>query len=136
MPGGDKYVVKALKYNGVILHAFSLGVGDDKRADAHNYLSDGSGMTQEFLADGETLMMTSSTVMGAKSLSFKLGEAIDSITLERKVKVTFSVDGEKLVEKQSGDGFECQHVRQGSGNTLTMTLTGGGHTCIRTFVKL
>ncbi|XP_052802347.1 fatty acid-binding protein, heart-like [Mya arenaria] len=106
-------------------------VGDDKRADAHKHLSDGSGMTQEFSADE-----TSTTVMGAKSLTFKLGEAIDSITLDgRKVKVVFSVDGEKLVEKQSEDGFECQHVRQGSGDTLTMILTGGGQTCIRTFVK-
>ncbi|WAR01091.1 FABP1-like protein [Mya arenaria] len=114
----------------------AIGVGDDKRVDAHKYLSDGSGMTQEFSADGDTWTMTSSTVMGAKSLTFKLGEAIDSVTLDgRNVKMTFSVDGDKLVEKQSGDGFECQHVRQGSGDKLTMTLTGGGQTCIRTFVK-
>ena len=34
--------------------------------------------------------------------------------------VVFSVDGDSLVEKQTGDGFECTHVRQGAGDTLTM----------------
>jgi len=36
------------------------------------------------------------------------------------LQVTFSVDGDKLVEHQKGDGFECSHVRHGAGDTLTM----------------
>ena len=36
--------------------------------------------------------------------------------------VVFSVDGDSLVEKQKGDGFECTHVRTGSGNKLNMVI--------------
>ncbi|XP_053376662.1 fatty acid-binding protein, brain-like isoform X2 [Mercenaria mercenaria] len=75
----------------------ATGVSEEKRADAHKYLSTGSNLTQEFIAN---------------------------------------VDGDSLVENQKGDGFECTHVRKGNGNTLTMTLTGGGQTCIRTFSKV
>lgn len=35
----------------------------------------------------------------------------------------FTIDGDSLVEKQTGGGFECTHVRKGDGNTLNM-VTG------------
>ena len=34
--------------------------------------------------------------------------------------VTFTIDGDSLVEKQKADGFECTHVRKGDGTTLVM----------------
>ena len=64
------------------------GVSDEKRADAHKYLSDGSDMSQEFAADGDNWSITTVTVMGEKTLKFKLGDAIDSMTLDgRSIKV-------------------------------------------------
>lgn len=65
-----------------------LGVSEEKRADAHKYLSDGSNMTQEFSADGDNWTLTTTTVMGEKSVPFTLGQELDSMTLDgRKIKV-------------------------------------------------
>lgn len=115
----------------------AIGVTDEKRADAHKYLSDGSDMTQAFSADGNNWTMVTSTVMGEREFTFTLGQEKDSMTLDgRAIKVTFTVDGDNLVETQKGDGFECKHVRSGSGDTLTMTLTGNGVMCTRTFSRV
>ncbi|XP_053376661.1 fatty acid-binding protein, heart-like isoform X1 [Mercenaria mercenaria] len=115
----------------------ATGVSEEKRADAHKYLSTGSNLTQEFIANGNNWTVTTSTAVGERSIAFAIGNELDSMTLDdRKIKVVFTVDGDSLVENQKGDGFECTHVRKGNGNTLTMTLTGGGQTCIRTFSKV
>lgn len=115
----------------------AIGVADDKRADAHKLLSTGSNMTQEFTADGDNWTMSTNTAAGERSFSFTIGKELDSMTLDgRKIKVVFTIDGDSLVEKQTGDGFECTHVRKGEGDTLTMTLTGGGQTCIRKFSRV
>jgi len=64
------------------------GVGDEQRAIAHKVLSDGSDMTQEFVASGDKWTMTTTTAMGAKSQEFTLGQEFDSATLDgRPVKV-------------------------------------------------
>lgn len=115
----------------------AIGVSDEKRAEAHKFLSDGSGMTQEFKADGDKWTQVTTTAAGVREVTFTIGQETDSMTLDgRKVKVVFTIDGDSLLEKQTGDGFECTHVRKGDGNTLTMTLTGGGQTCIRKFSKV
>lgn len=115
----------------------AIGVSDEKRAEAHQFLSDGSGMTQEFRADGDNWTQITTTAAGERDFHFTIGQEADSLTLDgRKVKVVFTIDGDSLVEKQTGGGFECTHVRKGDGNTLNMTLTGGGQTCVRTFTKV
>ncbi|KAH3887575.1 fatty acid-binding protein, heart-like [Dreissena polymorpha] len=114
----------------------AIGVADEKRAEAHKFLSDGSNMTQEISDNAGTWSIKTTTVAGEKTLTFKLGEGLDTMTLDgRKIKVVFSVDGDKLVETQTGDGFQCTHVRHGDVNTLTITLTGGGQTCTRKYIK-
>lgn len=40
----------------------------------------------------------------------------------------FTVDGDSLVEKQTGDGFDCTHVRKGEGDSLTMVRILDGTT--------
>lgn len=115
----------------------AIGVPDDKRADAHKLLSVGSNMTQEFKADGDNWTLITCTAAGERSFSFTIGKELDSMTLDgRKMKVVFTIDGDTLIEKQTGDCFECTHIRKGDGNTLTMTLTGGGQSCTRTFSKV
>ncbi|XP_060556999.1 sodium/calcium exchanger regulatory protein 1-like [Ruditapes philippinarum] len=115
----------------------AIGVPDDKREIALKFLSAGSGMTQEFKVDGDNWTLTTVTAAGEKSFSFTIGKEENSMTLDgRNMKVTFTIDGDSLVEKQKGDTFECTHVRKSDGNTLTMTLTGGGQTCVRKFVKV
>ncbi|KAH3887577.1 sodium/calcium exchanger regulatory protein 1-like [Dreissena polymorpha] len=114
----------------------AIGVSDEKRLDAHKFLSDGSNMTQEISDNGGSWSIKTTTAAGEKTITFKLGEELDTMTLDgRNIKVLFSADGDKLVENQTGNGFQCKHVRHGDGNTLTMILTGGGQTCIRTYVK-
>lgn len=45
-------------------------------------------MTQEFSADGDNWTLTTTTVMGEKSVPFTLGQELDSMTLDgRKIKV-------------------------------------------------
>lgn len=115
----------------------AIGVSDDKREIAHKYLSDGSNMTQEFAADGDKWTIKTCTVMGEKTVTFTLGKELESETLDgRKVKIVFTTDGDSLVEKQIGDGFECTHVRQGLGGILTTNLIGNHQTCVRKFVKM
>lgn len=115
----------------------AIGVSDEKRAEAHKFLSDGSGMTQEFKADGDKWTLITSTVAGERVSHFTIGQESDSMTLDgRNIKVVFTIEGDSLVEKQTGDGFECTHVRKGDGNILTMTLTGNGQTCVRTFSRV
>lgn len=115
----------------------AIGVAEERRAEAHKFLSDGSGMTQEFSAEGDNWTIVTSTGKGDREFKFTLGQEANSVTLDgRPIKVIFTVDGDSLVEKQTGDGFECTHVRKGSGNQLVMTLTGGGTTCTRTFSRV
>ncbi|XP_060571976.1 sodium/calcium exchanger regulatory protein 1-like [Ruditapes philippinarum] len=115
----------------------AIDVPEDKRANALKYLSAGSDMTQEFKADGDNWTMTTVSAAGEKTLSFTIGNVADSATLDgRPIKVLFTIDGDCLVEKQTADGFECSHVRKSDGNTLTMTLNGGGQTCTRKFSKV
>lgn len=115
----------------------AIGVSDEKRVEAHKFLSTGSNMTQEFKADGDNWTISTSTAAGERSLSFTIGMEQDSTTLDdRPIKVKFTIDGNSLVEKQTGNGFECTHVRNGEGDALTMILTGGGQTCIRKFSRI
>lgn len=116
----------------------AIGVSDENRAKALAVLSDGSGMTQEFKAEGDNWTLTTSTAAaGERIFQFTIGKEADSLTLDgRKIKALFTIDGDSLVEKQTGDGFECIHVRKGDGNKMTTTLTGGGQTCVRTFSKV
>ena len=76
--------------NGISCILFQ-GVAEDKRADAHKYLSDGSGMTQEFNADGDNWTIMSSTSKGGMEFKFTIGQETNSITLDgRPIKVSIA----------------------------------------------
>jgi len=64
------------------------GVSDEKRENAHKYLSEGSDMMQEFVANGDSWTMTTTTAVGAKTQAFTLGQEFESATLDgRPIKV-------------------------------------------------
>ena len=73
------------------------GVSEEWRDNAHKFLSDGSGMTQEFSADGDNWTITTSTGKGEREFKVTLGQEADSITLDgRPIKVRNIIYPSKL----------------------------------------
>ena len=71
-----------------LIHTLFTGVSDEKRADAHKFLSTGSDMSQEFKADGENWTLTTCSAGRELTVSFSIGKEFDSMTLDgRKIKV-------------------------------------------------
>ena len=61
----------------------------DRIPEANKFLSDGSGMTQEFSRDGNNWTMLTSTDKGGREFKFTLGQETDSVTLDgRPIKVS------------------------------------------------
>ena len=61
----------------------------DRIPEANRFLSDGSGMTQEFSRDGNNWTMVTSTAKGGREFKFTLGQETDSVTLDgRPIKVS------------------------------------------------
>ena len=60
----------------------------DRIAEANKFLSEGSGMTQEFSRDGNNWTLVTSTAIGDRESKFTLGQEADSVTLDgRPIKV-------------------------------------------------
>lgn len=116
----------------------AIGVDADKQADAQKFLGDGSKLTYDISNSGNDWVFKITTAAGEKEVKFTLGTEFDTTTLDgRPVKAVFSMDGDTLVEKQTGPSFETTNKRTVSGNTLTMVLTAGnGVSCTRKYKKL
>ncbi|KAJ8312430.1 hypothetical protein KUTeg_009803 [Tegillarca granosa] len=68
------------------------GIDEAKRKEAHKFLGDDSKMSYEISNSGDNWTF----------------------------KAVFSMDGDKLVEKQVGDGFTTENVRTASGDEMSM----------------
>lgn len=119
-------------------YMIALGIDEAKRIEAHKFLGDDSKMSYEISNSGDdwTFKVKTPTV-GERIVNFTLGQEFDSFTLDgRKIKAVFSLDGDKLVEKQTGDGFTTENVRTASGDEMSMTMTCNGVQCTRRYKKI
>ncbi|KAK6192552.1 hypothetical protein SNE40_004001 [Patella caerulea] len=115
----------------------AIGVSPENIDKAKKSLESNSKLVHEINGSGNSWSIKTTTNAGEKEIKFNLGEEFSTATLDgRPVKVTFSVDGDQLVEIQKGDGFETKNVRSVSGNELTAIMTGNGVQCTRKYKKI
>ncbi|GFO23095.1 fatty acid-binding protein [Plakobranchus ocellatus] len=94
---------------------------------AKKNLVGGAKVFQEISKNGTTWTVKVITVAGDKVDTYPEGKETKALTLDgRMVKVVYSLEGEELVEFQTGDGFTSRNVRRVSGDQMTMTFTANG----------
>jgi len=114
-----------------------VGVDEQKRQLALTALNTGAKVRQSISRDGNTWTVTVITAQGEKSDVYTEGTAVEGTTLDgRKVSVVYSMEGDDLVETQTGQGFVSKNVRRADGDTMTFTVTSGGVSCVRTYKKV
>ncbi|RUS84238.1 hypothetical protein EGW08_007990 [Elysia chlorotica] len=116
----------------------AVGVSQEKQGLAKKSLVGDAKVYQEISRDGTTWSVKVITVAGEKLDMYTEGQETETLTLDgRRVKVVYSLEGDKLVESQTGDGFTSRNVRQISGDQMTMTFTANGSvTSIRVYKKV
>lgn len=115
----------------------AIGVPDDRRQQAMQTLGDSSKMTYKISSDGDNWTFGVTTSAGSRDIKFTLGTEIDTTTLDgRPLKALYTLDGNKLTEKQTGPDFESVNVRTVDGDTMTMVMTGNGVSCTRKYKKI
>jgi len=115
----------------------AVGVDDAKRELALTALNTGAKVQQAISRDGNTWTVKIITAQGEKSDSYTERTPVDGATLDgRKVSVVYSLEGNELVESQTGQGFQSRNVRRVNGDSMTFTVTSGGVSCVRTYKKV
>ncbi|GAB1608903.1 sodium/calcium exchanger regulatory protein 1-like [Argonauta hians] len=118
----------------------AAGVSDENRAVANDKFSASSNLCQEIGQSGAEWSLKTITSLGERGNTFSLGQEFSSATLDgRPVKVTFSVEGDTLVERQVGDTATSTIKRYISGDSLVMTMVSSGApsvVCTRKYEKV
>ncbi|ESO94070.1 hypothetical protein LOTGIDRAFT_175527 [Lottia gigantea] len=115
----------------------AIGVTPENIEKATKALDANSKLTHEISGSGNSWSIKTTTIMGEKEIKFNLGEEFSTATLDgRPVKVTFTLEGDKLVEVQKGDGFESRNERSVSGGELVAIMSGNGVSCTRKYKKI
>ncbi|XP_077416095.1 fatty acid binding protein 7, brain, a [Vanacampus margaritifer] len=86
--------------------------------------------------DGDKVVVKTLSTFRNTELSAKLGEEFDELTPDdRKVKSTFTMEGDKFVQVQKWDGKETKFDREIKDGKMVMTLTFEGVQAVRTYEK-
>ncbi|KAM8833534.1 fatty acid binding protein 7, brain, a [Synchiropus picturatus] len=86
--------------------------------------------------DGDKVVVKTLSTFKNTEISAKLGEEFDETTPDdRRVKSTFSMDGDKFVHEQKWDGKQSTFVREIKDGKMVMTLTFEGVVAVRTYEK-
>ncbi|KAK3794651.1 hypothetical protein RRG08_003794 [Elysia crispata] len=102
----------------------AVGVSQEKQGLAQKSLVGNAKVYQEISKDGSTWSVKVITMAGEKLDKYPEGQETEALTLDgRKVKVVYTLEGDNLVESQTGDGFTSRNVRQVNGDQMTMTFT-------------
>jgi len=85
--------------------------------------------------DGDNWTLTSETTFKTAKVEFKLGVEFDETTADdRKMKTTFTLDGNSLIQDQKGD-IPSVITRAVSGNKMTVTCKAKDVVATRHYVK-
>ncbi|XP_037952337.1 probable fatty acid-binding protein [Teleopsis dalmanni] len=89
--------------------------------------------TVELVKDGDNYTFTTTSTFKTSAITFKLGEEFDEETLDgRKVKSVITMDGNKLIQEQTGDK-PTTIVREFTADELIVTLTIGDIKSVRVY---
>lgn len=67
---------------------------------------------------------------------FKIGEEFEEHKADgSKGKSTFTIEGDKLIQKSDNNGKDYYTTREVEGDKLKVTVKAGNVTCIRTYVR-
>lgn len=94
---------------------------------------------EEWSVEGDDWSVAILSTFKEKRLKFKIGQEFDDETLDgRKVKTTFTLDGEKLVQTQVGQPHDCVITRQVCDGILVATYNIPDipeATCVRKYTR-
>jgi hypothetical protein len=85
--------------------------------------------------DGDKWTLKSETLVKSTSVEFKLGEEFDETTADdRKMKTTFTLEGNKLTQDQKGE-IPSVITREVNGDTMTVLCKAKDVTATRVYKK-
>ncbi|XP_008397974.1 fatty acid-binding protein, brain-like [Poecilia reticulata] len=86
--------------------------------------------------DGDRVVIKTQSTFRVTEVSAKLGEEFDETTPDdRKVKSTFTMEGDQLVHTQKWDGKENKITREVKNGKMVLTVTFQGVQAVRIFEK-
>ncbi|XP_060073978.1 fatty acid-binding protein-like [Ylistrum balloti] len=113
----------------------AIGVSGEDKAKGLHGLSADKDIFQEITIDGNSITINTITPIGSAETKATVGQEADQKSMDgRDLKVTYTIDGDKLVESQSG-AYTSNNVRSVSGSEMTMEMTSGGVTTTRKYNK-
>ena len=109
---------------------------DEVKEKAIKLLSPDNNIIQDINVNGNDVTIVTTTPLGAVEFKAALGEeSMQSAVDGSPLKVTYTLDGERLVEKQKGS-YESVNVRSLEEGKLVMRLTAGnGVVAVRKYDK-
>ncbi|XP_033748055.1 fatty acid-binding protein, brain-like [Pecten maximus] len=113
----------------------AIGVtGEDKQKGLQGLSADNN-IVQEISIDGTSITIKTITPIGSTEIKATAGKEADQDSIDgRNLKVIFTIDGDKLVESQTG-AYTSTNTRSVSGSDMTMTMTSGDVTSTRKYQK-
>ncbi|OWF46550.1 fatty acid-binding protein, muscle-like [Mizuhopecten yessoensis] len=108
--------------------------GEDKQRGLQGLSADHN-IVQEITIDGTSVTIKTTTPLGSTESKATIGQEADQKSMDgRDLKVTYTIDGNSLVESQTG-AYTSTNTRSVSGSEMIMTMTSGGVTTTRKYNK-
>lgn len=115
----------------------ATGVSEENQKVAQTTLMGGHKMYQVISQAGDAWTINTVTERGEKQLKTELGKATPWTTLDgREVTITLQLEGDSLVEQREGGGITERCLRSVTGDTMTMTMSVSGTSCVRKYKKV
>ncbi|XP_045172304.1 fatty acid-binding protein 10-A, liver basic-like [Mercenaria mercenaria] len=113
-----------------------LGTSAENKEKAIKLMGPGNNVTQDINIDGDSVSIVYTIGDKTININTKMGEPVDMPFFDgRMLKCVFSVDGEKLIENQTG-AFEAVNIRFRQGSQLVMKMTSKNVTTTRVYDKV
>ncbi|KAL4224453.1 calycin superfamily [Mactra antiquata] len=113
-----------------------LGIKDEFKKKAVAMMSPEGGVTQSIDVTGDNVSIVYNIPGKTIECKTKLGQPADMPFFDGRILTCeFSIDGDKLVEKQSG-AFDSVNIREMKGKQLIITMTSKDVTTTRVYEKV
>lgn len=114
----------------------AIGTSPEYKEKALKIMSPESNVTQDINVEGDNVCIVYNIPGKTVEVKTKMGEPVDMPFFDgRMLKCVFSIDGDKLVEKQTG-AFEAVNIRARQGEQLVLKMTANGVTTTRIYERI
>lgn len=114
----------------------AIGTTPEYKEKALKIMSPESNVTQDINVEGDNVCIIYNIPGKTVEVKTKMGEPVDMPFFDgRMLKCVFSIDGDKLVEKQTG-AFEAVNIRARQGEQLVLKMTANGVTTTRIYERI